>query len=127
MRKLGAIVFDVELEFILVQIKDEQYDILTFDSQIDEKYDSIIAIIKAYMDVFGKKMDCWEPVLEFDGMETYTIKTDLEEIDIDSYDDYDIISIEDLNNVDCTPRLKWFTYMCLDRSMRKNKIVKSHE
>ena len=115
---IGHIVFDPSLEFLVVQIRDDKYDVPT--TRVDcSKYHEIIMVIKTFMDTFGKKMDCWEEMASVDGINYYCIMTDLDDLNIDDKDDYDIISIRDFENVECSPRLKWLAYMALDKSMRK--------
>lgn len=115
---IGHIVFDPSLEFLVVQIRGDKYDVPT--TRVDcSKYHEIIMVIKTFMDTFGKKMDCWEEMASVDGINYYCIMTDLDDLNIDDKDDYDIISIRDFENVECSPRLKWLAYMALDKNMRK--------
>lgn len=115
---IGHIVFDPSLEFLVVQIRDDMYDVPTTVVECS-KYNEIIMVIKTFMDTFGKKMDCWEEMVSIDGINYYCIMTDLDDLNIDDKDDYDIISIRDFENVECSPRLKWLAYMALDKNMRK--------
>lgn len=120
--KIGFIVFDVSHEFVLVQISNEMYDVPISEIP-DSKYHEIIYVIKTFMDIFGKKMDCWEPMIEHEGVHYYCIQTYLEDLNVDDHDDYDILALNDFNNTDCSDRVKWLSYMALDKTMRKKSII----
>jgi len=121
-KKVSGIVFHEDQKYVLVCIENEKYDLIKPNNDVKDHYNPIIAMIKSYYDEFGKMMDCWEHVINYNDYDYYTIVTDLTDCICD--DNHDIINIDDLNNLDCVPELKWLIYMALDINIR-NKTLKN--
>ena len=119
-RKVSGIVFHEDQKYVLVCIENGKYAPIKPENDIKLDYNPVIAMIKSFNDKFGKMMDCWDHVINYNEFDYFTISTNL--IDINCDENHDIIHIDDLNNVDCVPELKWLVYMSLDINMR-NKII----
>jgi hypothetical protein len=120
------IIFNVCQNYVLVKVLDDKYDVIEFEIK-NKKYDPVISAISESFTILNEKITCWELVTsiynEINNTDTnvYTVVANLEQIKIS--EEYDIIHIDDINNVDCTKRLKWLIYLCLDVNFRNKKII----
>jgi hypothetical protein len=121
-RKVSGIVFHEDQKYVLVCIENGKYCPIKPKNDLKIHYNPIIAMMKSFYDEFGKIMDCWEHVVNYNEFDYYTIVTDLKDIICDV--NHDIISIDDINNIDCTPELKWLIYMALDINIRNESLKK---
>lgn len=120
------IIFNICQNYVLVKVLDDKYDVVEFEVK-NKKYDPVISAISESFSILNEKITCWELVTsiynEINKTENnvYTVVADLEYAKIN--DEYEIIHIDDINNVDCTKRLKWLIYLCLDVNFRNKKII----
>ena len=123
--KVGCIVFDELKEFILVEIIDDVYSAVMPECNVSKKYSPFVAMVKSFEDKYGKHIICWEQVIEHEGVNYFTVTTDISTIELD--DNHDIIHIEDIHNIDCNQSLGWLAYMSLDKKMKNNVIISQDE
>ena len=126
-KQVGGIIFNYDYEYILVQIKDEKYQAYLPIVDLHERYNPLIYIMKGYHDDFGKQLTCWDHIINYDEIDYYTIVTNLDEIWDNLSSEYDVININDINNVNCDDSLKWLIYLSLDSKIRNKKIIQNEE
>lgn len=122
-KPVSGIIFDETKEFVLVHEIDGIYCPITPKNLIKKKFSSVIGMVKGYYDIFGKKLTCWTHVVKYNGVDYFTILTDLSDIDIENTK-YEILKVDELTYFECVPELIWLVHMSLDPDIKNMNIVK---
>jgi hypothetical protein len=118
---VSGIVFHESMDYVLIGIENGKYTPIKFIMDESRKYHPVIHIIDSFEKRFNKHLTCWDNFINYNECEYYTLYTNLENIECD--DNSDIIHLDDINNIECVPELKWLIYMAMDSNIRNKSIV----
>lgn len=99
--KVGGIIFNYDNEYVLAQIIDGKYHPFYPNINLPDKYHPLLSIIKGFYDEFGEHLSCWSHIIKYNNCDYYKISVDLEYYYRNLDHNYDVININDINDLDC--------------------------